>query len=312
MKLLVLLFLIPFINSAQGITKKQANKLSKEIVTVIKGYSIYKDSLHFDDIEKDFSKHIDTFTTYEKIGCYYTNILRAVGDNHSFYITEEKMKNFSQQQRENLDFSYKILEGDIAYLSVPGFLSVDGKVIDSFANAIHNAIREMDSSITIKGWVVDLRKNTGGNMWPMVLGLSPLIGVGETPGYFKTAGSKTASPWKITSPVNFITLSAPYSLKNENSKVAILYSKRTASSGEMTAIAFIGKINTRSFGTLTAGYTTANSIYHLSDGNIFVMASSYSVDRNGKVYIGKITPDVLIENADENNVLNKALEWIKE
>jgi C-terminal processing protease CtpA/Prc len=312
MKIFILLLFIPFVSNAQSITTKQAKKLSKEITKVMKKHSIYKDSLDFDDIEKDFLQYIDTFTTYEKVGRYYTYILHAAGDNHSFYITEAEMKSFSEKQKENLNFNYKLLDNGIAYLSVPGFFSVDGKVIDSFANAIHNAIKQLDSQHKIKGWVIDLRKNTGGNMWPMVLGLSPLIGTDVVPGYFKAAGSTNASSWKITSPFNNITLAAPYQLKNANAKIAVLYGKRTASSGEMTAITFIGKQNARSFGTLTAGYTTANAIYNLSEGNIFVMASSYSLDRNGKVYVGKITPDVLIDNPDENIVLDKAVAWINE
>jgi C-terminal processing protease CtpA/Prc len=312
MKVFILFLLLPFISEAQNIAPKQAKKLSKEIVNVMKEHSIYKDSLDFDKIEKDFSQYIDTFTTYEKVGRYYTGILRKVGDNHSFYATQEMMKSFSQKQRESLNFNYQLLDGTIGYLSIPGFLSIDAKVIDSFANSIHNAIREMDNAAIIKGWIVDLRKNTGGNMWPMVLGLNPLIGTDVTPGYFQTAGSKKSVPWTITSSVNNITLDSPYQLKKPTAKIAVLYSKRTSSSGEMTAITFIGKQNTRSFGTATGGYTTSNAIYNLSDGNIFVLASSYSLDRNKKVYVGKIIPDVLVDNADEKVVLERAIEWIKE
>ena len=35
----------------------------------------------------------------------------------------------------------------------------------------------------MKGWIVDLRGNFGGNMWPMLLSVEPLIGNG-TLGYF--------------------------------------------------------------------------------------------------------------------------------
>jgi C-terminal processing protease CtpA/Prc len=313
MRLFILLLLFPFTSNAQNITTKQAKQLSKEIIKVIKTYSIYKDSLDFDSVEKDFLNNIDTFTTYEKVGYYYTEVLRGAGDNHSFYTTQEIMKSYSKKQKENLNFSYKLLDGGIGYLSIPGFLSVDTKVVDSFANSIYNAIREMDSAVTVKGWVVDLRNNTGGNMWPMVSGLNALIGTEATPGYFKFADGKTTSPWKIPSPVHTFILTNQYQLKNKGTKIAVLYGKRTASSGEMTAISFIGKPNTRSFGTATAGYTTANSIYSLREGNIFVLASSYVLDRNYKAYTGKITPDVLIENTgDETLVLKKALAWIKE
>src|SRR5688500_18114760 len=40
----------------------------------------------------------------------------------------------------------------------------------AFANAIQNTIRVADRDDLI-GWIVDLRGNGGGNMWPMIAGL---------------------------------------------------------------------------------------------------------------------------------------------
>lgn len=198
-----------------------------------------------------------------------------------------------------------MLEGNI------GFLSTDNSVVNNFANQIHNAIHEMDSRSTIKGWIVDLRNNNGGNMWPMVLGLQPLIG-NEVPGYFVNANQNKPPVWKINSPLFGLTIKEPYQLKNPNSKIALLYSKRTSSSGEMTAICFIGKPDAKSFGEITAGLTPGNRIFYLSEDIILVLASSYTMDRNKKVYTGSIIPDVLIEKPGNDNVLQQAITWLKE
>jgi C-terminal processing protease CtpA/Prc len=311
MKLLVLLILFSAQSLAQTITVKQAKKLSKEIVNCIKQNSIFADSLDYGDIEKDFDQHIDTFNTYQKVGDYYITILRMTGDNHSIYINKKVLENVSQKQKDNIDFNYKLLYGNIGYLSIPGFLSTDNNVVNDFANQIHNAIRELDSKQLIMGWIIDLQNNTGGNMWPMVLGLHPLIG-NEVPGYFKHANRKNPEKWNTNSPHDFISIKNPYQLQKSDTKIAVLYSKKTASSGEMTGICFIGKNNAKSFGTATAGYTTGNGIFYLSEGNIFVLASSYVLDRNKKMYKGSILPDVMIENADNNSVIEKAKLWLKE
>ena len=156
-----------------------------------------------------------------------------------------------------------------------------------------------------------MRNNTGGNMWPMVLGLHPLIG-NDIPGYFKLANKKRLIEWSTVPPQYGISIEAPYQVKDPKNKIAVLYSKRTVSSGEMTAICFIGKPNTRSFGTITGGYTTGNEINYLSEGNIFVLASTYVLDRNKKIYTGGITPDVLIDKQDNDTVIEQAKAWIKQ
>ncbi len=308
----LLTFLLVFSNQclAQTITVKQAKKLSGEIVSCIKKNSIFSDSLNFISMEKDFNEYVDTFDTYQEVGYYYTWQLRKVGDNHSFYISKRSMENFSKKQKDSIGFGYQLLEGSIGYLNIPGFLSTDYKVVDDFANRIHNAIKELDNRENIKGWIVDLRNDVGGNMWPMVLGLSPLIG-NDVPGYFKSGNQSDAYGWKISSPSNGVTIKEPYRLKNPETKIAVLYSKKTASSGEMTAICFIGKPNSRSFGEVTAGYTTGNQIYNLSDGNIFVLASTYVLDRNKKKYMGSIIPDVLIEKSADMKVMEHAKAWLK-
>ena len=311
MKLIALLLGFSVQCAAQNITVVQAEKLSEEIVNCIKKNSIFRDSLNFETIEKDFTQYIDTLNTYQKIGHYYTMQLRKVGDNHSFYTNKKILENFSKKQKDSLGFSYQLLEGNIGYLNVPGFLSTDAKVVDSFANQIHNAIRELDNKVRITGWIVDLRNNTGGNMWPMVLGLHPLIG-NDIPGYFKLANKKRLIEWSTVPPQYGISIEAPYQVKDPKNKIAVLYSKRTVSSGEMTAICFIGKPNTRSFGTITGGYTTGNEINYLSEGNIFVLASTYVLDRNKKIYTGGITPDVLIDKQDNDTVIEQAKAWIKQ
>ncbi len=313
MKLFLLSFLLFGQCMAQTISPKEAKKFGKEISSIIKKHSVFRDSLDFDAIEKDFEQHIDTLDTYKKVGYYYTGKLRKAGDWHSFYVTQTALNNFSQQQKEKMDFSFKLMEGDIGYLDIPGFFNQDIKVVNDFANRIQNAIRELDSKNTLKGWIIDLRNNSGGDMWPMVVGLNPLIGINTTPGYFKKAGEKEkAEDWQIGSPHNKIVIDQPYQLKTAAPKIAVLYSKKTASSGEMTAICFIGLPNTKSFGENTAGLTTANRMFDLGNDNLLVLASSYSMDRNKKIYSGTIVPDVPVENNDSDAILQKASGWLKE
>jgi C-terminal processing protease CtpA/Prc len=79
----------------------------------------------------------------------------------------------------------------------------------------------------------------------------------------------------------------------------------------MTAISFIGRPNTRTFGQPSGGFTSANSGFKLSDGSMLQLAVSYTANRNKKEYRGKIQPEVIItEVAGEDATLKAAQEWL--
>ncbi|WP_374191873.1 hypothetical protein [Spirosoma foliorum] len=55
---------------------------------------------------------------------------------------------------------------------MPDF-SGTGSAETSFTQAIQDQIKADDSD-SIGGWLVDLRGNTGGNMWSMLAGIGPI------------------------------------------------------------------------------------------------------------------------------------------
>ena len=61
----------------------------------------------------------------------------------------------------------------------------------------------------------------------------------------------------------------------------------------MTAVALIGRPGVRTFGTDSAGFTTGNGTFQLSDGALLVITSVFIRDRTGKSYDGVIVPDVV-------------------
>jgi C-terminal processing protease CtpA/Prc len=99
----------------------------------------------------------------------------------------------------------------------------------------------------------------------------------------------------------------PYMIKNMDKKIAVLIGKATASSGEATAVSFIGKEDTRFFGVETAGLTTGNAAFELKDGARLFLTTTIYVDRNKKKYGATIKPDYATFQARK-----KAIEWIIE
>ena len=180
-----------------------------------------------------------------------------------------------------------------------------------FADAIQERIRAADRH-ELLGWVVDLRGNGGGNMWPMVAGVGPILGESVVGYFIDPLGAETNWEYRAGASWNggFLIqrVSMPYQLRREHPRVAVLSDNRVASSGEATLIAFRQRPNTRSFGQPTCGLSTANRTSTLSDGATLTLTVSTMADRNKTRYGDQVVPDELI--ADPAGTVTRAIEWL--
>ncbi len=151
------------------------------------------------------------------------------------------------------------------------------------------------------GYVVDLRGNGGGNMWPMVTGLSPLLGDTMALGKQDAEGPPYVYA-DLRSGVAVIAQGggAPNRLQAvqgwrelgiTRAPVAILQDRGVASSGEAVLAAFAGRRDTRSFGERSAGLASSNAGYRLSDGTNLVITTGMMTDRAGRTYPQGFAPD---------------------
>lgn len=187
----------------------------------------------------------------------------------------------------------------------------------AFARQLQSQLRKEDERDRC-GWIVDLRQNQGGNMWPMLVGIAPLLST--DPKHREVIGAFVGGPerqiWSIDSGLVLLDERAPvaldspaYSLRHPAPPVAVLIGPKTASSGEAVALAFRGRPATRSFGQPSAGYSTANVPTRLPDGSILLLTGSVSVDRNLKGDGGKLQPDVTVSNAADAE--QTARNWLR-
>ncbi|MEN5394095.1 S41 family peptidase [Stenotrophomonas sp. TWI377] len=166
------------------------------------------------------------------------------------------------------------------------------------------------------GWVVDLRGNSGGNMWPMLLGMGPLLGDanGADPvGMFLLADKR--QPWAYREGAVWLdgkavvgSRNTQYTLRHPGAPVAVLFGPRTASSGEASVLAFRGRAASRSFGQPSAGYSTANTPQRLPDGSLLLLTGSVIADRNGVGDGNRLQPDVIV--AEGQDATTAAQAWL--
>src|SRR5262249_27262645 len=82
-----------------------------------------------------------------------------------------------------------------------------------------------------QGWVVDLRGNIGGDMWPMLAGIGPILGEGGV-GAFVGKGDKRKWVYRdgraLEGEKVEMRATAPYQLKQADPPVAVLTDGQTA------------------------------------------------------------------------------------
>jgi C-terminal processing protease CtpA/Prc len=205
------------------------------------------------------------------------------------------------------------LRDGIGLIRLPGFIgsAAQGQTYAQAARMKIDALKQQG----VCRFILDLREDTGGNMYPMLDGISGLLepgllGTFETPQrkyipWVLKGGIVAAQPPQDTRPIA--------SVNRTTLPVAVLIGPHTGSSGEFTAMSLEGRANTRFFGAPTAGYVTGNVPVTLSDGALILMTSSAAMDRTGKKHLDRIEPDEKIGMFDEllgSGIINSAVKWL--
>jgi hypothetical protein len=152
------------------------------------------------------------------------------------------------------------------------------------------------------GYVVDLRGNLGGNVWPMTVGVGALLGEGWQSYEIDRDGKR--SPYVrleqgaaviVSGEQAGLTIIAPDAWQPlpalAGVPVAVLIDDAVASSGEGMAVAFRGRANTRFFGQRTYGSASSNEGFVLDDRVNIVVTTAMMSDRTGAIYPDGVPPD---------------------
>ncbi len=239
--------------------------------------------------------------------------LRLLDDNHSLIRKPDGRFLSGRRSGCNIETSTRPdLPEDIGYVKIRGYGGASsGEDAQVYMQEIRDQIRAEDKD-SLTGWVVDLRGNTGGNMYPMIAGIGPILGEGIAGNFIDPIDTRI--PWGYVNHGsaignNRISITADrYELITPNPKVAVLIDGGVASSGEAVAISFIGRENTKLFGTPSCGVSTANSGFDLSNGFDLILTVSVMADRNLNKFGGAIQPD---EVTTPVTLVDALTEWFR-
>ncbi|WP_130620728.1 S41 family peptidase [Dyella amyloliquefaciens] len=288
-----------------------ADKELEAAIEIVKEHALRSSSLDWNTLLPKLRAQTDksgwSLDAYPPI----RELLGALQDHHSHLLAAEEARATRSPETTVVLPVVEPQQGDFGYIALLGFNSTEPHHVASYVEAASSGMAQIAGSAA-SGWILDLRNDEGGNMWPMLAALRPFLG--DAPlGYFKGRDGLSTS-WKaqldqLHPMASSVNLSA--------APLAVLTGPHTASAGEAVIIALKGRPHTRFFGLPTAGVPTGNRAFKLPDGAEIALATTVELDRAQMEYDGPIAPDVAVApdaaiHADSDGALLAAKLWLHE
>jgi C-terminal processing protease CtpA/Prc len=208
------------------------------------------------------------------------------------------------------------LEGGIGYLELPG---VSGPKAAGYDDAVHALLGQLDDGM-LRGCIVDLRRNIGGSVEPLLASIGPLAGSGKLGAYVSAhANSEWSYDAALGSAVfegyELAKVASPHPLR-DGLPVAVLTGPMTAQAGEALVVAFAGRARTRRIGEGTRGVPVGSTTVSLPDGALLVLTVTVYADRDGTRYDHVIGPDEAVAidwtrfGTTDDPVVSAACRWL--
>ena len=234
-------------------------------------------------------------------------VLRSLGDGHGFLIPPDRLDD-REPGRTRVPSTRRV--GQVAVLWLPGF----GRVPHSRAahQYVAAAWRGLRMTTTSCGWVLDLRDDLGGDVFPMLGAVASFLDdVGKPIGALWMSGRVSwvrvheGAVWEVGLKHGIsVDYGSPPTIPSR--RVAVLIGPDTMSAGEATLVALLSQSGVRTFGLPTAGAAGAPKVIKMPDGAHMWVTKWIDVDAMRRPYLGAIVPDV----QDGDHALAEARDWL--
>lgn len=275
----------------------KATEVVGAALAIVRDHALHADRIDWPSTQSALQARAEKAQSSFETDAIIRSLLARLEDRHSMLLGADAASRYASQGVPASEPRVSIDAAGAGYVLMPGFKGADAASGRAFASDI--AMRISTLAVQTRcGWIIDLRENTGGNMWPMLSALSAFLGEGVVGSVVDARGQST--PWRIrTDDASRTDLSGV--------RIAVLTGARTASSGEAVATAFRARPQTRSFGAATAGLSTSNRTFDLPGARRLFLTSGRFVDRAGRIYGGPIVPDEVVS---DSAVMDAALRWL--
>jgi hypothetical protein len=288
-----------------------------DAVEEIRGTALFSSTVDWDGVDRDAQAVLGAATCYADTHAFLDALLKQAGGHHSFLIPPGPAG--PRRPGAPMPAGPATPSGEligtgltvVAYLRLPtlpgGREATRGYLADGAA--------AMGGLLAARpcGWIVNLRANLGGGIWPMLAVVAPLLPDGVL-GHFLVPDGRvqvwSAHRGRIRLDRRTMARSRTPRPPEEHTPVAVLTSRRTASAGEAVALAFRAQPRARLIGTPTAGFTTGNRTHLLRDGTRLLISGVRYADQQRNPVEGPVPVDELLTDNSRDAALDAALAWI--
>lgn len=164
-------------SSPRGEISAEASSYLNEALEVMETHSIRKRLVDWVELRRRVFEVAAGARTPRETYDAIRFALHLIGDGHSIFEPPGGQVGWATAVTVGA-IRGELLGGGVAYVTVPGIIGSE-RHPDTvlFAERLQSLLRELDATVPC-GWIVDLRENTGGNIWPMLAGIGPVLGEG--------------------------------------------------------------------------------------------------------------------------------------
>lgn len=281
--------------------------------------ALFSDTVDWDDVRCQASTVLTGASRYADTHAFLGAVLRQAGGRHSRLVPPGRMHR-QPDSRLAAALGPPVPTGHLidAATNPTGYLRL-ARLPDGRARArryLSDGAAILNTLIPARpgGWIVDLRANTGGNMWPMLAVAAPLLPQGVL-GHFTLpdGGHQAWSQHRGRIRLNGRPMARSRGSRptGDHPPIAVLTSRHTSSAGEAVALAFRAQPQARLIGTPTAGLTTGNRTHVLRDGTRLHISGTYYADHRRLPVDGPVPVDQHLTDNTHDAAVNAALLWIR-
>lgn len=288
-----------------------------DAVAIMKAKSINKAEIDWNSVKAKALTSAANSKTVRDTYPIIKEALSSLNDAHSNFYPPELVKAYTLGYRATGQ-TFPVIKSEMkanryAYINLPDIGSFNNGDWNEYVNEFYSHLNTLQQQGP-KGWVIDLRENFGGMLYPMYAAIAPFIDRANVVGTKDAEGSITYFNFKNDKFYEGKQASQHFSIKEKHPKkirgpVAILVAKKTGSSAEFITAAFVGQRNATIIGENTQGLTSGNQEYKLADGAFIALTVGNIVNRTGKEYakVGEgIAPNIVVKKSKDKNVTDQA------
>lgn len=269
--------------------------LSKALDKIHRLHINARNNEHWPELEAQARRDAAGAQTTADLAPAISALLGDLNEHHAVLDTPEDTMSLTADQGSEAfpRPSVTLIDGKFGNVILPGLSLALGKAEDataahSYISTVREGLESLDTK-PVCGWIVDLRGDFGGSTHVMASAVAALALF--DPKDWPDEYAKYADDPEIPASYKWLLTDTHHRIKQGDKPIAVLMGPETGSAGEDTALRFIGRPQTRTFGSPTGGFTSGNETIALADGYTLTIPSSYMHDRHGNEAKDRLMPD---------------------